>query len=42
MHVFPLHRRGGACPSLLLYKENHWLGQWFGKAYGDKEKALLE
>ena len=20
----------------LLYKENHWLGQWFRKAYGDE------
>jgi len=25
-----------------LYKENHWLGQWFKKAYGDEQKALLE
>jgi hypothetical protein len=25
-----------------LYIENHWLGQWFKKAYGDEEKTLLE
>ena len=22
--------------AFLLYKENHWLGQWFRKAYGDE------
>ena len=27
--------------SVFLYKENHWLSQWFSKAYGDEERILL-
>ena len=26
----------------LLYKENHSLGEWFQKAYGEEQKALLQ
>jgi len=27
----------GMFPLVFLYPENHWLGQWFQKAYGGEE-----
>jgi hypothetical protein len=38
-YAAPFHRDP---PVDFLYIENHWLGQWFKKAYGDEEKTLLE
>jgi hypothetical protein len=37
-----MKEKGVAAAAPFLYIENHWLGQWFKKAYGDEEKTLLE
>lgn len=28
--------------AILLYKENHWLCQWFGKSFSDENLLLIK